>query len=418
MLLGGNIMYRCNYLIVCALGLLLVSDCFPMTYDNQFFPLGAHAYTRKDEYYSNLIPELFGVIGDRGVGREGGDVGLFELFGNYDLNNIAAGLQAIGQPNPLRSEWQGSAIPWRMNGRIEALGADLYYNQAINRYVSCGASILLMNVKTWIEFKLDQKNVGFEIAGPGDFGELDRDRLQANTELGLSGDVSNRTGFGDLDLYIRFGHMWYYPRKFRRIDFGTKIGVLAPTGKRRNINNPASIPFAGDGRWGLYSAVDIEFELKEDIKVGLWAWVIGRFPHTGTYRVPTGNEPYNFGAIVGTFRNNPLLTFVAYPYFLWEDIRHGFGAAVSYLCVRQFAHDWEDKRVDKSVPANLELMRELSSWTAEYISVNLFYDLSRRLSQVEYAPTFSLCVDVPVNVIGERKVSRTNRLTLGVEFKF
>ncbi len=391
-----------------------------MTYDNQWFPLGGRPYSRKNEYSSAVIPELFGCLADRSAHIERGmktpkDGGLFELFGIYDLNAVATSLQITGKPNPLRSEWQGSQILWAMGGKLEALGADLYYYQSLSRHFEIGASLLVMNVKTNIDFRFVK---GITFAGSGDFIELDNDRLQASEELGINCYVSNESGLGDLDFYIRAGNMWHYPDKFRRIDAGLRVGILAPTGKKRNINNPASVPFAGDGRWGLYAALDTEFELKEDIKIGFWMWVINRWVRTGTFRLPVTTEPYNFGAMVGEFKSNPELSLVAFPYVLWEDIREGLGAAVSYLYVRQFAGTWEDKRCDQTIPVNLCEMRHLSTWTGEYVSVNILYDLSKRIGYSEMSPLFSLYWDVPVHFLGEKRVSRTNRITLGVQFNY
>ncbi len=107
----------------------------------------------------------------------------------------------------------------------------------------------------------------------GDAQELEDLRRSILQQIGIYGDSSVQHGFGDTDLYVRFGNYWEYACKFRSIQVGGRLGLLIPTGKRQNIHYPSSIPFGGNGHWGMYGAVDTLFELKEDWKVGLYVRV-------------------------------------------------------------------------------------------------------------------------------------------------
>jgi hypothetical protein len=388
---------------------------FSMNYDNRFFPFGPRLYSRSHERYSNIIPELFFVVVDHAWASEG-EMGLFQLFGDYDLNAIGHALEIIGKQNPVATQWRAAMIPWHMDGKIRALGIALSYNQSLHNNVSWGISSALMNVRSWLEPRLGK--VGFALGGADDLAELDAERRQANKELEFCQVVNNTTGFTDIDTYLRLGNMWHYPSKFKRIDVGIKVGLLLPSGVKRNPNNPASIPFAGDGHTGMYTAVDAEFELRDMIKIGFELRLIGRFARNLHERLPVDQEPLNFGAVVGTFRIRPFLTLVGTPYLLLEDIREGFGIGIQYRGIKHFGDCWTDQRAIKTIPVKRKRAEHLSAWVAEYLSVNLLYDFAKRTEKRNFAPLVYAVVDIPVQWLGAWRASKSFKVSLGIEFNF
>jgi hypothetical protein len=395
------------------------SSCFAMTYDNRFFPFGQQLYSRSYERYSNGMADAFYVFSHQSRSCKGSDQQLFDVYGFYDLNQIALALEAVGQPNPLRSQWRGLAIPWKMHGHLETLGVELAYNQALSDYVSCGVATSIMHVKSWITLKLETSHVDAPIAGPGDTGELRRDQLQTNTELGICKSVESKTGFGDVDAYIRLGKIWHYPEKFRRIDAGIRGGILFPSGQKRDINNPASIPFGGNGHVGLYGQIDAEFELKEDFKVGLWGRITKRLSKRSKQRVPVLNEPINYGAFVGEFGVDPGANFMLAPYLILEDIREGLGISARYLWIHQDEDSWHDcSRGDRTFAVNLRAMDEFAEWTAEYVSLDVCYDFSRLAVRRTFEPRIYFTFDIPVHWFASHAVSKSYRVLLGAEIRF
>ena len=394
-----------------------VSPCFAMTYDNQFFPFGPIAYSRTYDNYSNIAADGFYIFADHARNRVGGEIELFELFGNYDLKDVAHALEITGKPNPLRSQWRLSNIPYRMHGKLESLGIDLAYHQSIAEYLSCGAALTFMNVKTWMEFKPDVAQIpAAVIAGPGDLGELERTRRAANEALGITEFSTNRSGPGDIDAYIRLGSIWHYPEKFRRIDAGIRLGALIPTGAKRDINNPSSIPFAGNGLAGVYLAGDVEFELKEDLKVGLWGRVSQRFSKTMCMRMPVEHEPLNFGALVDTFKLEPGTFFLLSPYLLLQDIREGLGFSIRYLWLHKSEDSIRDIRANRSLHVDLFQARSRSAWIAEYVSLHALYDANQQENGI--GPNLSFVFDIPVRLFGAGQVSRSYRVLCGIEVHF
>lgn len=398
---------------------LSYSLCSAMTYDNRFFPFGQQLYSRSHSRYSNVMADGFYVFSHQSRSCAGPDQQLFDIYGSYDLNQVASALETVGKTNPLRSAWRGLAIPWKMRGRLEALGVELAYNQAVSDYLSFGVATAIMNVKSWLILRLNTSKVEAPIAGPGDVAELFRTQRQSNTELGIDQFAESKTGFDDVDAYVRLGKIWHYPEKFRRIDAGIRFGVLFPAGPKRDIDNPASIPFGGNGHLGVYGHLDAEFELKEDFKVGLWGRITKRLSRSMRQRVPVLKEPINFGAYVGNFNVDPGANFMLAPYITLEDIRDGLGLSARYLWIHQDEDEWcECGPRERTFPIDIAGLREFSEWSAEYVSLNIFYDFSRLVVKRLFDPRLYFTFDIPVHWFASHAVSKSYRVLLGIEVRF
>jgi hypothetical protein len=236
--------------------------------------------------------------------------------------------------------------------------------------------------------------------------------------LNLEPSVWEKTGFSDLECYFRAGNVWDYTWKFRRIDAGVRLGALIPSGVRRNVNNPVSIPFGGDGRWGVYLAADCQLELKEDLSAGLLAQYNQRFSRKRTMRIPVADEQQLFGAAVGPLLVEPDATLIFSPYVVLEGIRDGLGARAQYTVVTHFSDSFVDKRTVKNPPATLNELIKRSDWTAEYITVDAFYDFGKVWQDDCNSLIISAMIDIPINWLVGEHAANTTRVSLGVQYLY
>lgn len=272
-----------------------------------------------------------------------------------------------------------------------------------------------MYVNSRDTFKLGQTNL---FLGDGDRLELDEIRRGMLQTLDLREGNTIQVGFGDIDFYLRVGNAWEYLYKLRKIDVGLRLGALFPTGVRRDITRPASIPFGGNGHWGMYVALDGIFEVKEDLKVGLYARISKRFPRTSLQHMSVNGEPDIFGAVVGPVRIDPGVTGVFSPYVVLENLRRGLGLSVQYTLTAHQEDDWFDQRADKTIPVRLGKVVSLSEWASDYFTLNVFYDFGKVKIVRELQPLISLRWDVPTTFFITKNVSRMYRVSLGIEFDF
>ena len=251
-----------------------------------------------------------------------------------------------------------------------------------------------------------------------------------NVTLGLQPSVFKRTGFSDIDFYFRIGNIWEYLYKFKRVDVGLKVGTMIPSGVVRKIINPASVPFGGDGHWGVYSAVDFEIELKEDWKVGGHARINKRFAKTKEERLPVVGKPVLneheiflseqqlWGGAQGRADINPGITTIFSPYARLENIREGFGLQAGYTIAHHFEDSWTDKRPVPIPPVFLEENEKRSKWTSEFVTVDAFFDCAQLMLPYGFAPILSFKWDVPVKLFAAKGAAKTNRVSLGIKLNY
>jgi hypothetical protein len=401
---------------------LISGSCYAMVYDNRFMPLFQRLWIAPDDGRSHALVNLFAVTGSRAYNRMSDEVPLPEIFGRYDLRDLANAAVAVGLQNPFKTEWIGESVPYNLAGNMQGQGLDIQFQKAFNSYVSVGFSCMAMRLHSWYDFSLktqevqdDLRKVSFTLK-PGDVEELDELRRCIQQRLGFYGDHAHEYGIGDIDAYIRLGRYWSYVLKCTSVQAGVRCGLLVPTAERRNLHYPSWVPFGGDRHWGIYGALDAIFELKEDIKCGLYTRISKRFSRACCQRVPVSCEPDNFGALQTKVLLDPGATYVLSPFVDFECLRDGLGLRVFYTLTKHEADWWGVFNAPVAICTQNQIVR--SSWGSDYFTVNVFYDFSKDRPDKAVYPIFTFCWDIPANVLVAETVAKTNKVSLGVEVSF
>lgn len=388
-------------------------------YDNRYFRILEVPYSRERYFYdpncevesghwgeSRYRNNLFFLTANDACG-DTKDIGIPEIFGVYDLNAINTALTRVN-PNHISRIAQNPVVPAR--GKLEGQGVSFAYDQQITNWLAAGVSFSFLHLNSNQKFTFGENVVG----------RTDDDiRRRFNTELGIASTAWSHSGITDVDAYVRFGNVWNYVLKCRRIDSGIKFGALLPSGVQRDLANPASVPFGADGHYGFYVGYDGQFELKEDLKVGLISRLSKRFSRTKIHRMPVAGENELYGALVAPARVEPGVTFVFAPYLRLEGIRDGLGVMVNYTLIWHDNDEWHDKRPVFSAPqANTEQLFKRSDWSADEVTLNFFYDFSKGRGCNRFLPLVSLTWDIPVCYLIAENVVKTNNIALGIEFTF
>jgi hypothetical protein len=228
----------------------------------------------------------------------------------------------------------------------------------------------------------------------------------------------NQVGFGDIIAYLRWSRCWDYVCKFRRIETGLRFGALIPTGQQTELNHPLSVPFGGDGFPGIYGCYDVEFEVKEDWKVGLWFQVNKRFARTQVKRVPICRESPLYGAVKTPVKINPAPTVILYPYISFENLRDGFGARVLYSLIHHGTDTWCLKCPDVAPRTAIDKIEKNTKWSSEHVTLNAFYDMGKVQVCERFDPIIYFAWDIPVSWLACNGATRSNKVTIGLEFNF
>jgi len=386
-------------------------------YDNRFIPLFAPQQFFVEGLPSSYEFDFVAITASEAFARDEKTIGIPELFGIFDLNELAESLLEITGQSPLRSDLLGRELPFAVNGRIQGEGFAMRYYQALSEHFSFGAELLFLKTNSRQTFELDVQKVRNLRAG--DYNEINKSRRVAFEEIGIVENDAPQHGIGDIDLFFRGGKKWDYTLKCRRIWAGLSVGGYIPTGVTTKICNAASIPYGGNGFGGMYVKGDALFELKEDMKVGFLLQISKRFPRTTLARMPMkANEPYIFGPIIGKARINPGPTLAFSPYFILENLRGGLGVGVHYTLTSHWKDNWCDQRVDPQFPVDLSQVIKTSKWGSDYFTVNIFYDFGIQKTKRPIDPILFFRWDVPAMLFESHNVAKTNKISLGVEIAY
>ena len=393
-------------------------SCIATVWDNRYIPLIEYPFITVPGRFSEVAIDAFFATGHRAFGSGDTELNIPELHGLYDQSQVQQALVSIGKPYRMDPITTLSSVKWKMQGKIQAQGLTFFYRQHIfthyNNHCEVGFDFPFMHVNSRIHFVLNGSS----------FPESTRTFLQQalllmDQDLGLVSDNAREIGIGDIDGYVRFNKTWDFLLKFRRIDLAARAGILFPTGKKANINKPASIPFGGNGHWGVYAGVDAEFEVREDWKAGIMIRLIDRIAKKQCLRLASVNEPDIYGVIVGTFHNSPGVTGVVSPYVSMENLRDGFGARAQFsFIMHQEDYISGPCGTLSTVPVNIEAYERHSRWTSEYVTLTGFYDFGKLEVDRTYKPIVRFSWDIPVSVFSGHHVSKTNLLSLGIEYNF
>ncbi len=409
-------------------GLLLVvfSHVHAMVYDNRYIPLMAQSRLSLDGTQSYFSVNAVFATASGGLGIRENNIGIGEIYGFFDQADLAQAITCLGLQNPLISEWRNHLIPWQIDGKFQAQGVSFEAEHHLINNFYIGGSMIFLRSNTYHDFHLQlnpsENNTQSEkiiVASSADKQEVYNNlRTGMFDLLNIRENHVSQAGPGDVDLYLRYGGTWDYIFKCRRIDAGLRLGLMIPSGVKRSPCEPGSIPFGGNGFWGIYGAFDGLFELKENIKVGLFTRFNKRLPRVQERRVPIYREPEIFGAAVIPTRINPGVTIIFSPYIVWEHILYGLGINIAYTLTAHEKDRLTDARVEKRHRVNLDKVRRESKWGTDYFTINLFYDFYKTTNEDHLKPILALRWDIPSYLFIYKRAFKTHRINLSLEVAF
>lgn len=390
-------------------------------------------------------------IASTAFGRESGEIGIPELWGKYDLQDIIFSLEQVQGSsfiNPLITEFTNRdfdnvALPFKAQSKIRSVGFALHYEHDLKFWnMVIGASLPIMFVDVVNRYRFDKsyftqnfqdtvrkltqkelKSLNFK---------MDKVRRTVHDQLGFCVNDWPKSGIGDLDLYVRWNNEYDHKLLMRSFSLNLQVGALFPTGTKRDENNPASVPFMSNGHWALYTDFAPEFELKQDLKLGFLLSAAYQFPRIGLRRLAVYKEPDIFSALKARTEVRPGASYKVSTYLTLENLTDGLHFQGRYTYLRHNGDHWSDERFDKTIPSYLTLSPNDSiscedieknkvskerhtSWRGHYITFQALYDTKVAFNNWHLNPNFYLMWDMPITGRGN---VQANQVSLGVELHF
>ena len=401
-------------------GFCLFNDNKPCA-DSRFFPWYQKPSGRTIEKRSFFQTDLFFITAGSAYGVSGREKkSIAELQGIYDLKKLSDAVIALGLTSPLLAQWQMSQanIEWNSRQKVEGQGIRIQSDVRFLRGLSFGFSTGIMALNSDISFSLTRAKKNDMGLTTAQEEELDRERRAMHDLLGLSDTHWSQTFFTDTRLQARLGGVWDYRLKSRQVDAAIFSGLFIPSGAKRYKNNPASLPFGGNGLTGFFVGTELNLELREDMFLGLFIELSKRFAKQQDVRIPMKKEPLYFGATSGNIEIDPGVTVHFNPSLTFGDVQGPFGVGLSYHLTHHAQDVWTDMRADKTILVDWGNMKTVSMWNSEYISLTVFYDSGRVIRRESWQPIITFGWDIPVKFIAAEDVSKTHNISFGIDIRF
>lgn len=395
--------------------ILIITSKQLFGFDNRFFPEKPLYLTLPNKTKSFFsIYSSFGFT-DHAYSTVDREVSIYDLYGTLDLGILGRSIQKATGSNPLRSYFHDKSIPFISNGslRIQQVGLSLYY-QIIDQ-CGFGFNFNIKNQANWYTFTLDTLNF---LHTPDIKNELEIARKDTFKELGFEQESGNDIGINDMDLFFRLGSIWDYTLKCRRINAGIRLGTLIPMGTKQDISRPFLTLNSNSNLPGFYSAIDCLFELKENFKLGIFAAISKRLKKETISRIPLLNEPSIFGAVVDKVTIDPGYTFLFTPYFLFEHLRSGIGFGIFYSLTYHSKDSWTIPTTIDYLPETKNAIEKFSSWASDYVGLQVLYDFNKNGYDNLKSPLIEIRWDIPTSFFVTKRVAKTHKVSLSIEYDF
>ena len=420
-----NVASSCRKYIIFFQMLLISNGINAMVMDSRYFPWLEQLYTGSDHRHGHITTDAFFITGGNAYCKESRAreenqiVSISGLFGELRLTDVGNALTLAGLNNPIPTDWRWlSDMKAIMPGSMEGQGIDFEGFWPITKHFGIGASALIMQLSSFLVVIPAEDTIKkLYLDAPGNHAQFTSMMSNFYKELQISSTASSEFGAGDTIVYAAFYDVKEYEHKMRKIDLSLWIGGIIPSGVKRNIYNLGSVPFGGNGLWGLFIAPTFELELKEDLKFGMQFRVTKRFSKCLESRLPLDKEQPLFAPTIGIARINPGVSITGTGYVVFEELRAGFGVEGKYTVTYHQEDSFNSNVLINKKAPNFKTLKYTSDFISEYATIRLFYDVAHD-KEWKHRPLVSLTWDIPQNHIGGKAFAKTNRILLGCTVNF
>jgi hypothetical protein len=324
--------------------------------------------------HNNIVP-LFDIYGPQNIQELNVNTVFTDPHNQYDqlLNDLAA--------LPTRPDFATVSI----DGKFHIIESNLSFTQNLSH------GLLLFFYLPVRKLKIN--DISISDLSPDDdiFPNRNTPQWQAVTQnfspllnnFGISTSTTTEVGVGDLSSYFGWTHNHQETTTIDFVDVTLMAGVLSPTGKQRNENNPFSLPTGYNGHWG--------FPLCAMLSLGYYEWVtFGGYINSlffinkdTTMRLKTANDQNGIIKLacgdVSVHRGPLVHTGL---YFKADHFGHGFSFTTAYSFASQQRDHLTPKNSAQFDCAVINSDSILAGWNMHTFNFILEYDFAREGEKV------------------------------------
>lgn len=227
-------------------------------------------------------------------------VPLFDLYGTTNIRTLALNIPNEDPTNPYQHILDNlSTIPAEntfatlsVDGTFKIIESNLSYTHNLPKgflvYLHLPVRNLQLQDPTFIDLSPDAHAVANK--NNPEWQHFLHEFTPIMDYYGINTCSTNQTGIGDFTALVGWTHNYQNTKILDFIDGTLAIGILAPTGKKKNENKLFSLPLGYNGHWGLPLNGMISLGTYEWITLGAYAHALFFLKNNHTVRIKTAEE--------------------------------------------------------------------------------------------------------------------------------
>lgn len=339
---------------------------------------------------------------------------LLNIFGPHNMQCLGKGVPNLDPTNPLDQILIDlAALPTRKGfGQLQFAGKFRIQEATFNLYQNLINGFYLQAYLPARKLKISQ--VAFT-----DLSPCDRTMPNKNTpewqaflaefpailsRYGLSLDGANRAGLGDLTILGGWSQNYQNTDTLDFVDIDAKIGILFPTGARRNIHESFDLAQGYDGHWGVPLKFAMAIGALEWFNLGVHLGALFFMNKTRNRRLKTSINQNGFIKLAtGEVEIDKGTIWDFGTYIKADHFVKGLSILLGYSYNKKDADCMEPKDTTTFDSCIINSDREYQSWRIHTFHFLIEYDFAQKPSDI--GPRIGFFYN---RVVGGRRVFNAN----------
>lgn len=219
----------------------------------------------------------------------------------------------------------------------------------------------------------------------------------------LDRDIDSEWGIGDLSCMIGYTYSYQNTTLLDFVDLTFKVGIITPTGKKRNEDKIFSLALGNNGHIGFEGSFDTAFGVYEWLTIGTHINAIGFLDRKACIRIKTGARQTGMIYLAKEESKIHRGTIIDAGVYLKADhVVYGLSGLVGYSFTQQNSSTVSpcNAAFSAGVASDNE---QLKRWKMHTIHSKIEYDFSKK--QWNYGPSVALFYN---KIIGGRRIFKTD----------
>ena len=334
-----------------------------------------------------------------GRNSDGNKTPLLNILGPHNMQQLGSNVPGIDPANPLDQILINlENLPSRENfGHLEFTGRFRMVEARFNAYQNLVNGFFL---QTYLPLrKLSITEIQCTDLSPDDTIEPNKNTpewqafltnfsaIMQRWKLSLSG--ANRFGVGDVVVFAGWARNYEDTCVFDFIDVDAKIGILFPTGQKRNSNQPFDLPLGHNGFYGTPLCFNCSIGALDWLTVGFHSEALFFFERTQKLRLKTNIEQNGFIKLAcGDVEIDQGTIWQVGLYTKADHFYKGLSLLFAYAFTRKDEDCLEPKDSAPFKSAIINADQQFNGWNTHVLNFLIEYDFAKKSSDI--APVIGL----------------------------